>query len=538
MIDRVVLLSGPISCGKSTLASGLNSRFNMPIFRTRDALRQRLKSHLSDNRKALQRAGERLDKSTRGTWVVKELERWLQASPNAHEIVIDSVRVGLQIDALRRAFGPRVVHVHLTAPMEELTRRYKKRPKSGREGAKTYAEARNDPTERQVKSLRSIADVVIDTKLCTQEDVLVRVACHLNIRRGKGAGYVDVLVGGQYGSEGKGQITAYLSTEYDLLVRVGGPNAGHKVYEEPNLYTHHQLPSGTRRSQARLLIGPGATLDVDKLRSEIAECNVEASRLCIDPQAMVISDADIEEEEKGKDAIGSTAQGVGLAMARRIKGRLKKPPPLLARDMPELRPYIRRATDELEEAYLAGKRILLEGTQGTGLSLYHGFYPYVTSRDTTISGCLAEAGIAWNRVRRSIMVCRTYPIRVESPHGGSSGPMSQEISWAEISKRSGIGLKELRRTERTSTTDRRRRVGEFDWELLRRSTLLNGPTDIALTFTDYLSKKNRQANRFDQLERDTINFIQEVERVTGAPVSLIATGFSYRSIIDRRRWRT
>jgi len=251
---------------------------------------------------------------------------------------------------------------------------------------------------------------------------------------------------------------------------------------------------------------------------------------------VIISDDDIHSEEVGKGKIGSTGQGVGAAMARRIIGRLRGPTPLLARDIGELKPYIRAAVEVLGEAYSKGDRILLEGTQGTALSLYHGCYPYVTSRDTTVSGCLAEAGIAWNRVRRAIMVCRTYPIRVQNPPGGTSGPMSQEITWSEISRRSKISLKQLQKAELSSTTHELRRVAEFDWELLKKSALINGATDIALTFTDYLSKQNRKAKRFDQLHGDTINFIQEVERVTGAPVSLIVTGFSDRSVIDRRRW--
>jgi adenylosuccinate synthase len=94
----------------------------------------------------------------------------------------------------------------------------------------------------------------------------------------------------------------------------------------------------------------------------------------------------------------------------------------------------------------------------------------------------------------------------------------------------------LERSERTSTTHRRRRVGEFEWDLLRKAVTLNGPTDIALTFADYLSVANREARRFEQLEESTIHFIDEVERVASAPVSLIATRFDFRSIIDRRSW--
>jgi len=114
--------------------------------------------------------------------------------------------------------------------------------------------------------------------------------------------------------------------------------------------------------------------------------------------------------------------------------------------------------------------------------------------------------------------------------------MSQELSWSEISRQSNVPLSELRRTEKTSTTDRKRRVAEFDWELLRRAASLNGPTDVALTFSDYLSVKNRDARRFEQLSEETIRFIEEIERVAGAPVSLISTRFHSRSIIDRRSW--
>lgn len=206
---------------------------------------------------------------------------------------------------------------------------------------------------------------------------------------------------------------------------------------------------------------------------------------------------------------------------------------MLAKDVKELKPFIRPTCELLEVAFSAGQHVLLEGTQGTGLSIHHGSYPHVTSRDTTVAGCLAEAGISPSRVRRVILVCRTYPIRVE---GKYSGPMSQEIDWAEVARRSGISPEELEANEKTSTTRRRRRVSEFDWVLLRKSASLNAPTDIALTFADYLNISNREARRFEQLTEDSIRFIEEVERVAQAPVSLISTRFHSRSIIDRRAW--
>src|SRR5262249_48667988 len=159
----------------------------------------------------------------------------------------------------------------------------------------------------------------------------------------------------------------------------------------------------------------------------------------------------------------------------------------------ELRPFVRDTCRILEQACCDGKRILLEGTQGTGLSLYHGPYPHVTSRDTTVAGCLAESGISPSRIRKIVMVCRTFPIRVQNPPGDgrTSGPMSQEISLRAISERSGIKLSELEKTETTSTTKRRRRISEFDWTLFRRAVFLNAPTDVALTFADYFDQANR-----------------------------------------------
>jgi adenylosuccinate synthase len=405
-------------------------------------------------------------------------------------------------------------------------------------GALRYDEVRRNETERVVDKLGAIADIVIDIDRCTEEDVFIRVSSHLGLY-GRGVErLVDVLVGGQYGSEGKGHIASYLAPEYHILLRVGGPNAGHKVYEVPNPYTFHHIPSGaTRNPRAKLILGPGTVLWLPVLLKEIAECEISSDRLSIDPQAMVIEEADRVFEAKSlTGSIGSTGQGVGAATSRKVLRSGAPVPVRLARDVRELKPYLRESRLLLDDAFARHQRVFLEGTQGMGLSLHHGDYPFVTSRDTTVSGCLAEAGIAPSRVRKIMMVCRTYPIRVESPAGGSSGPMGTELTWAVIARRSGLRLKDLLGAERTSTTHRQRRVAEFGWTLLRRAASLNGPTDIALTFTDYISSTNRAARRFEQLTAPTIRFIEEIERVSGAPVSLVATRFHFRSIIDRRAW--
>jgi adenylosuccinate synthase len=114
--------------------------------------------------------------------------------------------------------------------------------------------------------------------------------------------------------------------------------------------------------------------------------------------------------------------------------------------------------------------------------------------------------------------------------------MAYEVTMEEIHKRSGIPLDELKRTETTTTTKRERRIAEFDWVQFKESVQLNGPTDIALTFVDYFSINNRQAFRFEQLTPATISFVEEIERVSGRPVSLLSTDFNWRNVIDRRAW--
>jgi len=542
---QVVLLSGSVASGKTTLVEHLRRDFpdeHLHVLKTKDLIRElarkQLGSELPAERRAMQNFGDKLDAETHAQWVrdalVSLVNRYIttEASPI---FVVDAVRILPQIKVIREAYGSSVTHIHLKAREDELVERYKVR-KSGLKELPSYIEVKKNDTESRIVELEKNADVVVDTKASTPEDVLLRAATHLGLFTREYARHVDVVVGGQYGSEGKGHIASYLAREYALLIRVGGPNAGHEVFRDEGPYTHHQLPSGTlRNSGAKLIIAAGAVVNPELLLKEIRECNVDHERLSIDPQTMIITEKDRKAEAGLQARISSTGQGVGAATARRIldRGKLIK----LAKDVPELRPFIRDTWELMERTYKTGGKVLVEGTQGTGLSIFHGQYPYVTSRDTTASGCLSEAGISPSRVRKTIMVCRTYPIRVQNPPGGSSGPLSQELDWEEIAKRADVTVDEIKTNERTSTTNRERRVGSFDWRLLRKSSALNGPTDIAVTFTDYLSPKNAEARRYEQLTLDTIRFIEEVERVGAAPVTLISTRFDFRSIIDRRTWR-
>ena len=533
---RIVILSGPICSGKSSLSKLLVCRYGAKCIKTRDLI-VAAKPNFARTRRGLQRAGNALDKSPGPQWITDRLVRQInddQGGPTPEGLyVVDSVRKRDQIDAIRNAYGTAVYHIHLDAEDAELRRRFEVRYEKGEDD---YGAATRERTERSVRDLAKVADIVVQTDRCTKESILVRAVSLLGLYVRHVAPMVDVLVGGQYGSEGKGNIVAHIAPEYGLLVRVGGPNAGHKVYKEPAPEAYYHLPAGTGRApDAQLLLGAGAVIYPKKLLAEVAQGQVDAERLSIDPQAAIIEDADMTTEQDTLASIGSTAQGVGMASARKItaRGSYEDGTGLrLAKDVEELGPFIRDSQTVLERYYLRGERILLEGTQGTGLSIHHGQYPHVTSRETTVSGCLADAGIAPKYVNRVVMVCRTYPIRV----GGPSGPLGVELTYKDVARRSGVELEELQRIERTTTTDRPRRLGEFDWKAFRRAVQLNGPTDLALTFVDYLTKRNREAYRYEQLSDDTLRFVEEVERVSGRPVSLISTDFSWRNIIDRRNW--
>ena len=526
----VVVVSGPVAGGKSALARSLARRFDGERLSTRELLMPRLPAGQAPSRKTLQEIGNKLDAETDGRWVADRFSRTIFESDKSL-FIVDSARIAGQLEGLRDAFGSEVRHVHVTASQETCAERYEeRRARAEVQEAASYADVVEDPTEAKIDDLGRMADIEVNTDRDAEDDVVVRVAAQLGLLDREHAPCVDVIVGGSYGSEGKGNTAFHIAREYDLLVRVGGPNAAHKVYlESGEIFTHFSLPSGTGNGEMPLVIGPGAVVYPGELLDEIGRSDVSVDRLSIDPQVMVIENED-RATEAGDLAkrVSSTASGTGSATARRV---MREAGVRLARDVPELRPYVRPTHEILERAYTRGWRIMLEGTRGSGLSLFHGPYPFVTSRDTNVAGCIAEAGIAPARVRKVVLVVRSYPIRV----GGESGPMTHELDWPEIEERSGLtGLADK---ELTSKTKKLRRVGEFEWDLLRRAALLNAPTDIALTFADYIDKSNADAWRFEQLTKETIQFIEEVERVTGAHVSLISTGFmQYRGVIDRRTW--
>jgi adenylosuccinate synthase len=525
----LVVLSGPVASGKTTLAEDLVLFESARHLRTSALISASVGRELG--RSELQRLGLTAD-FQEGTWLVDAVRGLASRSPAGSTIVVDAARTLDQVRRLRQAASGvwRLLHVHLRGDDRQLAERHQMRQ---RDGEKSWEEVMRSPAEAATGRLEAEADLVLDTTRAAPTDVMARVAARLGRFRSQCSGFADVLVGGQWGSEGKGNLAFHIAPEYDLLIRCGAPNAGHKVRSPDGVvYTHRQLPSGTRATNAPLLLGPGTVIDVGILLREVADCSVPPERLAIDPAALVIESADIDRETKLKAAIGSTGTGGGSALARRIEQRGAPESVRMAKDVPDLAPYVREGGTVLEDAKRRGGRLFLEGTQGTGLSILHGTYPHVTSRDTTVGTLLAEVGVAPALLRRVLVAFRAYPIRV----GGPSGPMGREITWDTVAQRSGLSAASLRETELGSVSGNRRRVAEFSWAQLLRSATLNGATDLALTFADYIDARNREARRFDQLSRETIEFVGEMEMVGSARVSLISVGFDGHPPIDRRLW--
>jgi adenylosuccinate synthase len=340
---------------------------------------------------------------------------------------------------------------------------------------------------------------------------------------------LTIVVGGQYGGEGKGKIVSHLSIadNVDYVVRCGGPNSGHTVDLNGKRYILRSLPVGFVNAKTRLLLAAGTLINPDILLQELEHCNVNPSRLGVDFNAGVITKED-EKYEKTHDLrnrIGSTLSGVGAAVARRV---LRNGSFGLAKYNPKLQPFLTNVSGEVNSALDRNLKVVVEGTQGFGLSLYHSkSYPYTTSRDTTASAFLSEVGVSPLRASSVIMALRTFPIRV----GGNSGPLRNEITWEKLQELSGYPY-EIR--EFTTVTNRLRRVALFDIDIVKEAAMVNNPTEIALNGVDYLDYLNRGARRIEDLTQTAREFVDHIQKETRTRVSFVGTGPTNEEIIDTK----
>lgn len=322
---------------------------------------------------------------------------------------------------------------------------------------------------------------------------------------------VTVIVGGQFGGEGKGKVAHYLAREMGAkaAVRVGGSNSGHTVIDlAGNALILRQLPTPSILPRVTCILGAGSYIDVDILFNEIALTGLSEDRLLIDPNAMIVTENEQNEELRSllRNTIGSTQSGTGAAVAKRINrdGTAK-----LAKDDDRLRKYVRPVVSYMRELLKRGERIIIEGTQGFGLSVLHTpYYPYATSRDTTAAAFVSEVGLSPLDVDDIVLVIRAFPIRV----GGNSGPLPNEIDWETIAVESNSTdiLCEL-----TSVTKTIRRVARFDADIVKNAIMYNNPTRIVLNHLDYFVNITSNHDH-----RAFIDYIINIEQKIGSKISL------------------
>ena len=331
-----------------------------------------------------------------------------------------------------------------------------------------------------------------------------------------------VLVGAQWGDEGKGKATDLLGDRVDYVVRYqGGNNAGHTVVIGDKKFALHLLPSGILTPGCVPVIGNGVVVDLEVLFREIDGLNekgVDTSKLLISANAHVITPYHVtvdkvSERFLGKRAIGTTGRGIGPTygdkmgrlgiriqdlfdpsiLRQKVEGALLQKNELLvkvynrAAVRPQevvdhllsfaerLKPMVADTALVLNNALAEGKTVLLEGGQGTLLDVDHGTYPFVTSSNPTAGGATTGSGIGPTKITGVIGILKAYTTRV------GSGPFPTELfdEWGEYLRKTGgeVGV----------TTGRNRRCGWFDAPIARYATRVNGLTDIFLTKLDVLT---------------------------------------------------
>lgn len=329
-----------------------------------------------------------------------------------------------------------------------------------------------------------------------------------------------VTVGGFYGDEGKGKIVAYLSIKdnVDVAARGGaGPNAGHTFVQNGKEFKVRMLPSAVLNKGSRLLIGSGVLVDPEVLIKEI-ETFGSTDRTFIDFQCGIIDKKHREDDKSNehlKNTIGTTGSGTGPANAERALRKLN-----LAKDVPEVALYLEDVSNSINHSIDNNENVLIEGTQGTFLSLFHGTYPYVTSKDVTASAICSDVGVGPKKVGEVLVVFKSYVTRV------GEGPLNLEMSEEEVKAKNWL--------EFGSVTGRQRRAAPFDFDLARKAIQINSATQIALTKLDIVFPQCKGLKKYSELTKEAKEFVSKIETETGLPVTLIGTGAEIMDTIDRR----
>lgn len=313
---------------------------------------------------------------------------------------------------------------------------------------------------------------------------------------------VSIIVGGQFGSEGKGKVAYWFANQINAaaVVRVGGINSGHTVVDSNGMcHIFRVLPTATIDNNKKYILPAGSYIDLDILAQEIRRSGVDQKNILIDPNAVIISQLHIINERSCESLlkIGSTLSGTGSAVSMRVN---RNTDITFAKDIPSISSFICDTSKYMRNILDNGEEIVIEGTQGFGLSNLHTpYYPYATSRDTSAAGFLSETGLSPLDVNNIIMVIRAFPIRVS----GNSGPLPKETTWEDVTALSGQD-KAIR--EYTSVTNQLRRVACFDSEIVNRAIIANKPNIIILNHLDYIGENNSEL-----LGKNRRSFIESIE---------------------------
>ncbi|CCF86066.1 adenylosuccinate synthase [Nitrolancea hollandica] len=421
---------------------------------------------------------------------------------------------------------------------------------------------------------------------------------------------VTIIIGGQWGDEGKGKITDALAANAQLVIRPNGStNAGHTVITESGVYKLHLVPSGILYPGCTCIIGAGVAVSLPELISEmdaLRDRGLDLSRLYLSDRANVIMPYhpvldQLEEERRGTRSIGTTLRGNGPAYTDKIARRGIRVADLLdvetltdklssvlrekngvlkglyGRDPVEvgpiveqfsawsekLAPHIVQAETLVQDAILSGANVFIESAQATLLDIDYGTYPYVTSTSPTAAGACQGAGIGPTQVDDVVAVFKTYTTRV------GAGPFPTELT-GEIGQ-----LLRDRGAEYGTTTGRPRRTGWFDGIAARYAVRLNGVTQIALTKLDVLDTLEEipvcigyrldgrplgappasatayarvepvyellpgwqtdtsTAARYDELPAAARSYVERIEEIVGAPVTMVGTGPARHQVLRR-----
>ncbi len=358
----------------------------------------------------------------------------------------------------------------------------------------------------------------------------------------------SIVVGGHFGDEGKGKIVSYLALNDKpaVIARAGvGPNAGHTVYKSGKKYGLRMIPCGFVYEDARLLIGAGVLVDPNLLLKEL-ELTGTQDRFALDRRCGIIEAAHKKLDSSDfhlTKSVATTGTGCGPANADRAMRKLKH-----ASEVPELKKYLTDVPLEINNAVDEGKDVLVEASQGFGLSLFYGAYPNVTSKDTSASMAAVDVGLGPTKISEVIVVYKAYMSRV----GAGSQKLPTLITKQNLGKypelkatyeralcdgTTGKDVNEVLARylgEAGTVTGRLRQICGFDYELAKYSAMVNGATQVAVTCLDKVFPECSGVRDYSGLPKNVRDYIAGIEKEVGVNVTFISTGPDADDIIDLR----